>query len=93
MKDEVRGRRHKKVISIMILKRKNCVVWHFITVCKGKSEETIVDIYRCCKSCTSVFSYPVHVKGEEDLVHIAAGLLCHTVHFKHSLELKERNEP
>lgn len=39
------------------------------------------------------FSYPVHVEGEKDLVHIAAGLLCHAVHLEHRLELKEGYEP
>lgn len=38
-------------------------------------------------------SYPVHVEGEKDLVHVAAGLLRHAVHLQHSLELKEGNEP
>lgn len=39
-----------------------------------------------------VFSYPIHVEGEKDLVHIAAGFLCHAVHLEHSLELEERYE-
>lgn len=39
-----------------------------------------------------LISHPVHVKGEEDLVHVAAGLLRHPVHVQHCLELKERYE-
>lgn len=42
------------------------------------------------RNLLQVFSYPVHVKGEKDLVHVAAGFLRHTVHLKHSLELEER---
>lgn len=41
---------------------------------------------------TQVISYPIHVKGKEDLFHVAAGLLCHSVHVEHSPELKERYE-
>lgn len=40
----------------------------------------------------SVFSYPVHVKSEENLVDIAVGLLCHPIHLQHGLQLKERDE-
>lgn len=36
--------------------------------------------------------HPVHVKREEDLVHIAAGFLRHAVHFQHGLQLKQRDQ-
>lgn len=37
-------------------------------------------------------SYPVHVEGEEDLVHVAVGVLAHTLEVQDGLELKQRDE-
>lgn len=40
----------------------------------------------------SVTSYPVHVEGEEDLVHVAIGFLAHTLEVQDGLELEQRDE-
>lgn len=37
-------------------------------------------------------SYPVHVEGEEDLVHVAVGVLGHTLEVQDGLELEQRDE-
>lgn len=37
-------------------------------------------------------TYPVHVEGEEDLVHIAVGVLVHALQVQNGLELKQRDE-
>lgn len=40
----------------------------------------------CC------LTYPVHVEGEEDLVHIAVGVLVHALQVKDGLELEQSDE-
>lgn len=37
-------------------------------------------------------TYPVHVEGEEDLVHIAVGILIHTLQVQDGLELEQGDE-
>lgn len=37
-------------------------------------------------------SYPVHVKGKEDLVHVAVGVFTHTLEVQDGFELEQRNE-
>lgn len=36
--------------------------------------------------------YPVHVEGEEDLVHVAVGVLVHTLQVEDGLQLKQRDQ-
>lgn len=37
-------------------------------------------------------AYPVHVEGEEDLVHVAVGVLAHPLEVEDGLELEQRDE-
>lgn len=37
-------------------------------------------------------TYPVHVEGKEDLVHIAVGILVHTLQVQDGLELEQGDE-
>lgn len=39
-----------------------------------------------------VSAYPVHVEGEEDLVHVAVGVLAHPLEVEDGLELEQRDE-
>lgn len=37
-------------------------------------------------------TYPIHVEGEEDLVHIAVGILVQTLQVQDGLELEQGDE-
>lgn len=38
-------------------------------------------------------TYPVHVEGEEDLVHVAVGVLVHAPQVEDGLQLEQSDEP
>ena len=43
-------------------------------------------------TCADACPYPVHVEGDEDLVHVAGCVLVHSLQVQDGLELEERDE-
>lgn len=62
----------------------------FVCVCVRESEKVRQSSRN--RGILILVSHPVHVKSEEDLVHIAVGILRHALQTQDGLKLEQRNQ-